>query len=686
MSRLPDKLDFPGVDKRLAALSKPGRAPGATVKLPSREDLGSRPDVRSQRGVFPFRADIAQTAEAKGIRQVGKATTEAFDAVQDELERIGKESEDRAGRDLDTEYADGIRKLQYGDGSDQNQGYFSLKGQAAVDASQGHAEAIEKLHKGMMAKVPSKRVGRLVNRSFGARRLSALDSGARHFANQHRFANSVSFDANQLAIRDDAIVAGAAGNAEDVEELAVRAGAQAAIFAKTTGADPKTEAQAAISGIFISEIERRALIDVASARRYFEEHKDSIDGRKHNAIEATLKRLERLDDIETRRAVADAVAVLDFGKIPANLAAVGALAKGTKHDSVLIAAVEDRHAARDFVQSPVADQARQLKRFAASSTATRRGVELHQRLARSHAQIVTGAEQGHGLAMAVQAGVIEEPAALDFSDPASLRLRAAQAEVAGQWLGRRVSPLSPAEADGLVKAVDDATASEVTGLLRGLSDGFGQDQAIALAGEIAENRPELAVAITLAGDVPILAREIILGGRLARETPDVLPGKTDRIAAVEEVVGNLFTPETAGVLDSFMDAAGALYAARKVPTGDLTFDGDVFEQALRDVMGGPIEFNKRIILPPVPGMSEDAFEDLVKRLTQPDLIEFGNGVPLFANGDPFTVDLFDRGFFATDAQFVTSGFGRYMVFLDGLGFVLADGGGAYEIDLRRFSQ
>ncbi|MCH8098416.1 MAG: hypothetical protein IID53_15250, partial [Proteobacteria bacterium] len=384
MARLPDRQDFPGVEKKLLALSKPGRAPGATVGLPTSADLGARPTPRAGRAVFPVRgADLVHKAEVKAIEQQRRATAELFGVAEDELERIHKEIDARTARDLDTEYADSIRELKHGDGTEKNQGYLSLKGQDAIVGGTSFAESIEKLHTRMLAKIPSKRVRRLVDSSFAARRESALNSAAQHFANQHRFANSVSFEANQLAIADDAIVAGAAGNAEDVEELATRAGAQAAIFAKTTGADPKTEAQAAISGIFISEIERRALIDVASARQYFEDHKDSIDGRKHNAIEATLKRLEQRADIAIRRAVADAVAVLDFGKIPANLAAVGALAKGTKHDSVLMAAVEDRQKAQAFVQLPVAEQARQLKSFAAKKTATRRQVELNTRLARS---------------------------------------------------------------------------------------------------------------------------------------------------------------------------------------------------------------------------------------------------------------------------------------------------------------
>ena len=53
---------------------------------------------------------------------------------------------------------------------------------------------------------------------------------------------------------------------------------------------------------------------------------------------------------------------------------------------------------------------------------------------------------------------------------------------------------------------------------------------------------------------------------------------------------------------------------------------------------------------------------------------------MFADGDPFTVDMFDRWF--TDAELVTSGFGTYLVFMDGLGFVQRADGGAYELNLR----
>ena len=102
------------------------------------------------------------------------------------------------------------------------------------------------------------------------------------------------------------------------------------------------------------------------------------------------------------------------------------------------------------------------------------------------------------------------------------------------------------------------------------------------------------------------------------------------------------------------------------------------------MVGGVFDFNGRNVLAPIPGMTEDAFEDTMERLTQPDLIEFSNGVPLFGNGDPFTVSMFESSLFGIEAQLVTAGFGRYMVTLPGLGFVMNQDGEPYELDLAAF--
>lgn len=312
-------------------------------------------------------------------------------------------------------------------------------------------------------------------------------------------------------------------------------------------------------------------------------------------------------------------------------------------------------------------------------------------------------KQGFGLAVAADEGAIPPLADFNAADPFSYRARAVAAQDASEHLGVTVPPLLPPEVKALAAAISVAPADGVVGLLQAAHDGLGRDGALALADRFKE--AEIGVAMALVPDNPELSREIVLGGRLLRANPDVKPSRTDRLASVADIVGNVFTAETAAALDPFLDAATALYAARQVPTGDLDFDDDTFEDALRDVMGGPFEFNDRMILPPVPGMEEDVFDDLMDSLTQADLTEFGNGTPMFEDGKPFTVsvraapapaamlaatvpettagarDMFDAG-----AQLVTSGFGKYLVFLDGLGYVQTETGEPYEINLRAFAE
>ena len=655
-------------------------------KLPTVETFGPRPTPRAPRGVHAFRADIAQKAEVEGIRQVGEATSEMFEATQAALEKFAEEDATREVVSLDTAYSDGIRALQYGDDTDQNAGYLGLMGQAAIDGREAHIKAVEKFHETMMNRASSPRVRDRVAAAFNARFKSALDSSVRHFSRQRRVAQATTYEASQAATRDDAAVTGAAGDSEGVVSWAKVAGRKAAVRARQTGANPVLEAEAAVTGILISEIERLALVGPESARQFFEEHKGAIDGRQHNAIEVLLQRAERETDGEIRRVVVDAVAVLDRGRTPANLANVQAAAKGTKHEAPLAEAIEDRAEVTAFLRKPLAEQAAELQ--ARPETTTRRALETEGRMQRAHMALRNQIKAGNGLSAAAELGVIGPVDPVNLSDPETLRRRALQARMASDHFGARVSPFLPSEADAIAEQIDVAPADQATGILAGLHDGLGREPAMSFVDQVAEKRPELALALVNVTERPLLAREIIAGGRLLKENKDVAPSKTDRQEAIAEVFGtedrSVFTADTATALAPILDAGAALYAGRRVPTGDLTYDGDAYQTALREVVGGVIEFNGRNILAPIAGMSEDAFEDAMERLTQPDLIEFGNGVPLFSNGDPFTVDMFESSFFGPDAQLVTSGFGRYLVAFPGLGFVLNEAGAAYELDLAAF--
>jgi len=147
---------------------------------------------------------------------------------------------------------------------------------------------------------------------------------------------------------------------------------------------------------------------------------------------------------------------------------------------------------------------------------------------------------------------------------------------------------------------------------------------------------------------------------------------------------SVFTADTATALAPILDAATALYAARRVPSGDFTYDPDAFELALQEVTGGVFEFNGRNILAPIPGMTEDAFEDAIERLTDHDLVVFGNGVPQFANGEIVTREMLESSLFGPEIQLVTAGFGRYRAVFPGLGYIMTEDGEPYEIDLGAF--
>ena len=150
---------------------------------------------------------------------------------------------------------------------------------------------------------------------------------------------------------------------------------------------------------------------------------------------------------------------------------------------------------------------------------------------------------------------------------------------------------------------------------------------MAFVAQVADKHPELALATVNVAERPLLAREIIAGGRLLKANKDVAPSKPERQGAIANVFGtgdrSVFTPDTATALAPILKAATALYAGRRVPTGDFLYDPDTYEGAITEVVGGVFEFNGRNILAPVAGMSEDAFEDAMERLKQPDLIIIG---------------------------------------------------------------
>ena len=185
---------------------------------------------------------------------------------------------------------------------------------------------------------------------------------------------------------------------------------------------------------------------------------------------------------------------------------------------------------------PLSDQAARLRAFAASPTATGSEAKLNDRLARANRYELTALHDGRGWSLAADVGVIAPVQPVDLSDPATLRSRAVQAQAAAEHFGVAVSPLLPGEVDTIKNQISLAPADAVTGVLQSLNQGLGPQAASALVGDMAKKDPETAMAIAIAPDRPLVARSIVLGGRLLhnKESKIILPQNADRAAAIAD--------------------------------------------------------------------------------------------------------------------------------------------------------
>ena len=401
--------------------------------------------------------------------------------------------------------------------------------------------------------------------------------------------------------------------------------------------------------------------------------------RLRNKIDAREKEIE----VQVSKQVDDAVAVLDRGRIPEGLESLKVTASDYASGKKLDEAIADQGALAKFLVQPLTAQTATIQSRLKDDPTNRREIRLTDRMMKSHTALRKQIGDGEGLIAARELGVVSDLQTIDLNDPFSLARRVSQARVAGEHFGMSVDPLLPAEIKYIEVQLDSASADSVTGILSRLTDGLGQDGALALASSLAPKRPEMAVAI-MSIDRPAISRDIVLGGRLLKQNPDVKPGKPDRVLAIDNVFGNMFegVPGAARQLDPLVAAGMALYASRRIPGGDMSFDGDTFETALRDVAGTPVSFNGRTIMPPAPGVSEAETVDLIKGMNARDLEVFGTGKPVFADGKPFTPQMFDSKWFGVEAQLISVAPGRYLVQMPGMGYVANSTGGAYVIDLR----
>lgn len=626
--------------------------------------------------------------EAQAQIGAGEALQQVSDQLGEEIIRRQEEDNLREVANLDNQYAAILRNLGYGDGTDQNPGFYSSRGETALSLSnkaiQGVEDARNKIAEGITNPAVKDRFEELAFRRSG----SELNTIARHTATQRIAANDATSQARlgealqdaAAAFNDPTRLSRSIGVAKgEVALMAVRNGWSAEVK------DSKTEE--ALTAIFRAAIDAALVQDPATARELFETHKDKIDGDVRADIERSIVRVEEQQAALLTSTVNDAIAVLGVGKIPPNVINLQAQLRASPGKRAanmaraLDEAIEGRDGVQNFNRMPIAEQMAALQNLREQKVMTGKQARQFGRLQTSHANTIRMLKNDNGLQVAVDAGIIDPTSPLDYADPSSLRKRRIQAETANEALGVPIALIRPGEVTALTTMLEQSEADQIAGVFQSLNQGFGSEALGAIADQIAPKRPDFAVALSAAGTRLNVAREIVVGAKLVRDNSEVKPSATEIEDSVLSVYGNLFQ-ETPSALAPHIAAATALYAIERVASGNFEFDQDKFEDALERAVGGVIKFNgQNLILPS--GVDEDAFEETVEKLTHQTMWDLGNGQPLFGDGTEFDPELFDRGFLGgSDAQLLTVGPGVYRVFLPGLGYVVTPEGELYELDLN----
>lgn len=273
--------------------------------------------------------------------------------------------------------------------------------------------------------------------------------------------------------------------------------------------------------------------------------------------------------------------------------------------------------------------------------------------------------QGDAMGVANDQGIVTLS---NLTDEASFKQRSEQALVVAGMLDTPTTPFTPDEVEQFKVTMDTGTIEEKLSLLENI-EAMGSVSAAAFK-QIGEKEPLLGHIGGLALRDPGVAREVLRGHQRLQDNPDAKSrmgaDNANSPAVFMSIVGNSmdYTPKAAHAARL---AADALYAQR-VGTSGLAgeFNQDVYEQSIRDVLGGGSDEGggiadvngEQIVLPP--GVTDGEFEQMLSGLNDDDLIRFsvGQGAPQYADGTVATA-----AEIAGEGRFRTLAAGAYIVLM-----------------------
>jgi GH24 family phage-related lysozyme (muramidase) len=215
--------------------------------------------------------------EAQAITGLGQD----LEVVSKEAEKVLIQENERQAKELDVEFTSRKRQLLYGDGTEQNPGFYASQGKNTLELDPASREQLGKIQAELLNKSANGQVRRLFKGSSDARLQREYDNMSQFTAQQRKVANQTASDARIKEAVDDAALSGWSDpailrNSESIISSEVFAQAEDQGWAPEVTQSKLEEARTLMYRDTIVAAIKQGQLD--KAQEVFDKHKGKMDG------------------------------------------------------------------------------------------------------------------------------------------------------------------------------------------------------------------------------------------------------------------------------------------------------------------------------------------------------------------------------------------------------------------------
>lgn len=324
--------------------------------VPSYEPrVGSRPVAPGYQSAQGASADAFGASGGRVLERGGQHLLNAGNEAARVALQAQQEDNAREAKNLDIQFSEAIRQIGYGDGTEANPGYYSLRGEAAVAGNKGAAEAIAEARKRLVATARNPRVAELFGTAAATRVEQEMGQIARFTERERRVAHDATAEARIATALSDA--AAAYNNPEVAATSRAVISAEVAALAKSNGwsADVQKARLAEANSTMVLGSIKAALAadDLDTAEKLLDAN---VAGMTGGAKTEAIKLLEQQGLDKAAQALGNEARRLFPGSLDKQVAWIDSVVDGKKQ-SAAMQYVENRHSIhRRMITEGRADQ------------------------------------------------------------------------------------------------------------------------------------------------------------------------------------------------------------------------------------------------------------------------------------------------------------------------------------------